>query len=143
MVLPQQVTADESLSRFVPSALAAAATRYQLARVARAEQLALMARQNLLDEWNADVRATVLSARERITRRSEARAALPRAGARVRRSRCASATNRCHRCCAIRDLCFSSRIDRRRVRRGRRVDSEARGARVGRGSRTLYENVCT
>jgi hypothetical protein len=72
MVLPQRVTADESFP-FVPFALAAAATAYQLACVAESAQLALMAQRNLNDEWNEDVRMTVLLARERIYETQQSR----------------------------------------------------------------------
>lgn len=73
MVLPQRVTAEESF-QLVPPVLLAAATAYDRARIAESAQLALMAQENLDEEWSADVRATVLLARQRIHETQEARA---------------------------------------------------------------------
>ena len=67
MTVPHQRTiADVAEYSVVPSAVAAAATRYQ--RFKEIEQLHLerMARHNLLVEWTPEVRAIVLDARERI-----------------------------------------------------------------------------
>lgn len=75
MVLPQRITAEESFP-FVPPALAAAAAAYQRARATESAQLALMAEQNLDDDWSDDVRATVLLARQRINEAQQSRAEL-------------------------------------------------------------------
>jgi hypothetical protein len=80
MVLPQRITAEESFP-FVPPVLATAAGEYQRARAAESAQLALMARHNLDEEWTEDVRAIVLTARDRI---HEAQAARERFRERVR-----------------------------------------------------------
>jgi hypothetical protein len=55
---------------------ATAATRYQVYRELESDQLAIMARENLLTEWSAETRATVLAAREFVRDTREARTAL-------------------------------------------------------------------
>jgi|SRR3954462_9438674 hypothetical protein len=75
MVLPQRVTAEDSF-QLVPPRLAAAAAAYQRAHAAERAQLALMAQQNLDEEWSEDVRATVLLARQRILEAQQAGAEL-------------------------------------------------------------------
>jgi hypothetical protein len=73
-MISQQVAATSSYSKpAIPYEIATAATRYQVFRELEAEQLALMARQNLLVEWTPEVRATVLAAREHIKDAREAR----------------------------------------------------------------------
>jgi hypothetical protein len=52
------------------------AKRYQVYRELEAEQLAIMARENLLTEWSAETRATVLAAREFVRDTREARNSL-------------------------------------------------------------------
>lgn len=82
MVLPQRA-ADNSNSDYgiVPREIAEAAQRYQQFKEIEKEQLALMARHNLLMEWTADVRETVMEARAGIR---EARAARETFRAQVR-----------------------------------------------------------
>jgi hypothetical protein len=72
MVLPQRATADDVFC-LVPPVVAAAATRYQRFREIEKEHLALMARHDLLAEWSADVRLTVLTARDKIQQARAAR----------------------------------------------------------------------
>lgn len=72
MVFQQRVSADSTTVNAIPPDVAFAASEYQRSREIEKEQLALMARHNLLNEWTPEVRATVLAARERIR---EARAA--------------------------------------------------------------------
>jgi len=73
-MISQQVAATSSYTKpAIPYEIATAATRYQVFRELEAEQLALMARQNLLVEWTPEVRATVLAAREHIKDAREAR----------------------------------------------------------------------
>jgi len=73
-MISQQVAATSSYSKpAIPYEIATAATRYQVFRELEAEQLALMARQNLLVEWTPEVRASVLAAREHIKDAREAR----------------------------------------------------------------------
>jgi hypothetical protein len=55
---------------------AIAAKRYQVYRELEAEQLAIMSRENLLTEWSAETRATVLAAREFVRDTCEARNSL-------------------------------------------------------------------
>jgi hypothetical protein len=71
MVLPQRALAEADYS-VVPPDVSMAAARYQQMKAIEKEHLAMMARHNLLLEWSAEVRATVLAAREHI---HEARAA--------------------------------------------------------------------
>ena len=73
MVYPQRAVAEDTF-QVVPPIVAAAATAYQRARSIEKEQLALMARHDLLGDWSDDVRATVLEARARIHEAREARA---------------------------------------------------------------------
>lgn len=80
MVHAQRATAEEGF-RLIPPVLADAASRYQRAREVEREQLALMARHNLLEAWSDDVTATVLKARERI---HDARAAREHFRAQIR-----------------------------------------------------------
>jgi len=73
-MISQQVAATSMYTKpAIPYEIATAATRYQVFRELEAEQLALMARQNLLVEWTPEVRATVLAAREHIKDAREAR----------------------------------------------------------------------
>ena len=74
MVPQQHATARTDEFSVVPPEVAGAATRYQRLREVEAEHLALMAQHNLLDDWSADVRATVLDARERVREARAARA---------------------------------------------------------------------
>lgn len=74
MVPQQHATARADEFRAIPPAIAAAASRYQTFREIEAEHLALMARHNLLDEWTADIRSTVVEARARVCEAREARA---------------------------------------------------------------------
>lgn len=71
MVLPQRAVPGDEYG-LVPRELADAAQRYQHFKEVEKEHLALMSRHNLLAEWSAEVRETVLEARARIR---EARAA--------------------------------------------------------------------
>ncbi len=73
MISQQQATAHSYTAATVSHAFATAATRYQLFRELEAEQLAVMARENLLEEWSAQTRATVLAAREYVKDAREAR----------------------------------------------------------------------
>jgi hypothetical protein len=73
MVLPQRATAEE-LFNVVPPIIAADARQYQRARATEQTHLAAMAGLNLLGEWTAEVRSTVLEAREAIQQAREARA---------------------------------------------------------------------
>ena len=72
MISQQWAAAPTSSTPSVPHEVATAATRYQLFRELEAEQLAIMAGQNLLAEWTPEVRAKVLAAREYV---KDARAA--------------------------------------------------------------------
>ena len=80
MVLPQRAATSDDYG-LVPSAVAAAAERYQRFKAIEKEHLALMARHNLLVEWTAEVREVVVEARTRIR---EARAAREAFRAQVR-----------------------------------------------------------
>jgi len=71
MVLPQRVTAEDSF-QLVPPRLAAAAAAYRRAHAAERAQLALMAQENLNEDWSEEVRATVLLARQRILETQQA-----------------------------------------------------------------------
>lgn len=70
----QWVTPADASLVSVPASWADPAARYQRLREVEARHLALMSRHNLLDEWTADVRATVLQARVQIRAAREARA---------------------------------------------------------------------
>ena len=73
-MISQQVAATPVYTQTAISyEISTAATRYQVFRELEAEQLAVMARQNLLVEWTPEVRATVLAAREHIKDAREAR----------------------------------------------------------------------
>lgn len=74
MVLPQRADTGGSSDGYaiVPHDIAEAAQRYQRFKEIEKEHLALMARHNLLAEWSAEIRETVVEARARIR---EARAA--------------------------------------------------------------------
>jgi hypothetical protein len=74
MVPHQHATARTDEFSVVPPEVAGAATRYQRLREVEAEHLALMAQHNLLEDWSADVRATVLDAREHVREARVARA---------------------------------------------------------------------
>ncbi|HEX3865848.1 MAG TPA: hypothetical protein VHV78_03815 [Gemmatimonadaceae bacterium] len=73
MVSPLPLAARRDGHSFVPLDVANAATRYQAFREVEAEQLALMARHDLLDEWTPDVRAVVLTARHHVREAAHAR----------------------------------------------------------------------
>jgi len=79
MVLPQRARSDDY--GLVPREVAQAAQQYQRLKEIEQQHLALMARHNLLEDWTAEVRDTVLQARERIR---EARAARETFRAQVR-----------------------------------------------------------
>ena len=66
MVFQQRAAADSATSNAIPPDVALAASEYQRSREIEKQQLALMSRHNLLNEWTPEVRATVLEARERI-----------------------------------------------------------------------------
>ena len=76
MISERQVAAQGVLDRAESHDFANAATRYQLYRELESEQLAIMARENLLTEWSVETRATVLAAREFVRDTREARTAL-------------------------------------------------------------------
>jgi hypothetical protein len=83
MVPHQQVVAGDSPGALgVPSDFAACASLYRRLRRVEAQHLELMARHNLLDEWNAEVRETVLNARACV---EEARSARMEFRAHIRR----------------------------------------------------------
>ncbi|HXT14083.1 MAG TPA: hypothetical protein VN706_00545 [Gemmatimonadaceae bacterium] len=65
MVLPQRARREDEFS-LVPPDIANSARRYQELKVVEKEQLALMARHNLLLDWPVEVRDTVIEAREAI-----------------------------------------------------------------------------
>ncbi|MEP6494361.1 MAG: hypothetical protein ABJF01_16880 [bacterium] len=73
MVPQQSAFARDSEIAFVPSDVADAATRYQNFREIEAQYLAHMARHNLSLEWSAEVRATVIEARDHVRAAREAR----------------------------------------------------------------------
>src|SRR5215212_9265859 len=73
MISRQQVAEQSYTLPTVPHEIATAATRYQLFRELEAENLAVMARQNLLADWTPEVRAAVLVAREYVKDAREAR----------------------------------------------------------------------
>ena len=66
MVFQRGAAAESDAFGVVPPAVAEAASRYQRFRVIEKEHLERMGRHNLLVEWSAEVRASVLDARERI-----------------------------------------------------------------------------
>jgi|SRR3954466_13581674 hypothetical protein len=74
MVLPQRAASDDDFG-LVPREVAEAAQRYQHLKEVEKRHLALMSRHNLLADWTAEVRATVLEARERIREARTAREA--------------------------------------------------------------------
>src|SRR6185503_3135958 len=65
MVLPQRARREDEFS-LVPPDIANSARRYQELKVVEKEQLALMARHNLLLDWPVEARDTVIEAREAI-----------------------------------------------------------------------------
>jgi len=69
-----QTQTQTSTPSIVPHEFAMAATRYQLFRGLEAEHLAIMARENLVAEWSAETRATVVAAREYVQGARKARA---------------------------------------------------------------------
>ncbi|HTE47261.1 MAG TPA: hypothetical protein VK636_18570 [Gemmatimonadaceae bacterium] len=73
MVAQQSALARDSDFALAPSDVSDAATRYQKFREIEAQYLAHMARHDLLLEWSAEVRATVLEAREHVWAAREAR----------------------------------------------------------------------
>lgn len=77
MVLPQRATAEAGF-RLVPPVLSTAAASYQQARETEKEQLALMARHDLLGEWTEEITSTVLTARGHIRDAAAARGAFRR-----------------------------------------------------------------
>lgn len=83
MVPHQQIAAGDSPGALgVPSDFAACASLYRRLRRVEAQHLELMARHNLLDEWSAQVRETVLNARACV---EEARSARMEFRAHIRR----------------------------------------------------------
>jgi hypothetical protein len=76
MISERQVAGQSQAKPIAPHDFAIAAKRYQLYRELESEQLAIMARQNLLTEWSAETRATVLAAREFVRDTREARTCL-------------------------------------------------------------------
>ncbi len=74
MITHTQAQTPQHASLVASPACATAATRYQHLREIEAEHLAIMARENLAGEWSADVRATVVAAREVVEGAREARA---------------------------------------------------------------------
>ena len=60
------VQAQTVVGSALPPSLASAASTYQRQRETEGKHLALMARHNLLENWTADVQATVLAAREHV-----------------------------------------------------------------------------
>ena len=76
MISERQAAAQSYSNHVVSHAFATAATRYQLYRELESEQLAIMARENLLSDWSAETRATVLTAREFVRDTREARTML-------------------------------------------------------------------
>jgi hypothetical protein len=76
MISERQATAQSFSNQVASHDFATAATRYQLYRELESEQLAIMARENLLTEWSAETRATVLTAREFVRDTREARTVL-------------------------------------------------------------------
>jgi hypothetical protein len=73
MISERQAAAQSLPKAVVSHDFAIAARRYQLYRELESEQLAIMARENLLSEWSAETRATVLAAREFVRDAREAR----------------------------------------------------------------------
>ncbi len=73
MALPEQAAAAASEHSVMTTGVALAAARYGRFREVEREQLAVMARHNLLAEWSDDARIAVLDARERILETREAR----------------------------------------------------------------------
>src|SRR5215211_2790300 len=73
MISPQVAAISGYTKPAIPHEIATAATRFQVFRELEAEQLAVMARQNLLVDWTPEVRSTVLAAREHIKDAREAR----------------------------------------------------------------------
>lgn len=76
MISERQAAAQNIAKGVVSHDFATAATRYQVFRELESEQLAIMARENLLSEWSAETRATVLAAREFVRDTCEARTTL-------------------------------------------------------------------
>lgn len=76
MISERQAAAQSYSNQVVSHDFATAATRYQLYRELESEQLAIMARENLLNDWTAETRATVLTAREFVRDTREARVML-------------------------------------------------------------------
>lgn len=73
MISERQTVAQGVAKTAISSDFAIAAKRYQIFRELEAEQLAIMSRENLLTEWSAQTRATVLAAREFVRDTREAR----------------------------------------------------------------------
>lgn len=73
-MLAQQAVARFDQFSSVPTALSAAATRYQIYREVEAEHLAKMARHDLLLDWTDEVRQTVLIAGDHFRHARDARA---------------------------------------------------------------------
>ena len=76
MISERQAAAQSFTKSVVSHDFAIAARRYQLYRELESEQLAIMARENLLTEWSEETRATVLAAREFVRDTREARTIL-------------------------------------------------------------------
>ena len=73
MISERQAAAQSFSKGDVSQEFAVAARRYQLFRELESEQLAIMARENLLAEWSVETRATVLAAREFVRDTRQAR----------------------------------------------------------------------
>ncbi|MFI5228091.1 MAG: hypothetical protein ACHQWU_03415 [Gemmatimonadales bacterium] len=74
MALPQPAAAAAASDAYLPSTdVALAAAEYGRFREVERDQLAVMARYNLLEEWSDDARAVVVEARERIQETCAAR----------------------------------------------------------------------
>src|SRR5256885_14990284 len=66
MVFHSPGNVEPELDPLLPSTLAAAASEYQRRRETECKHLALKAQHHLLENWTADVQATVLAAREHV-----------------------------------------------------------------------------
>lgn len=75
MAFQQQSAAEVRKPAPVPQPFADSASSYQRHREVEAQQLALMAQHNLLDEWTTEVRDVVLNAREHVRAARAAREA--------------------------------------------------------------------
>lgn len=73
MGLQQRASSPANIFATLPPGVADAATLYQRLREIEKQQLALMARHNLLADWTPEIRETVLEARKHIHETSAAR----------------------------------------------------------------------